>query len=110
MNILQNAVDAVEIRTGGVIKLRAYSLSDSVKIEFEDNGVGIHEGLVDKIFEPFFSTKDTGKGVGLGLTLCYEFLNKMGGNIEVESTLGRGTLFKVSLPLYVKEEKGDTAL
>jgi PAS domain S-box-containing protein len=110
MNILQNAVDAVEIRTCGVIKLRAYSLSDSVKIEFEDNGVGIHEGLVDKIFEPFFSTKDTGKGVGLGLTLCYEFLNKMGGNIEVESTLGRGTLFKVTLPPYVKEEKGDTAL
>jgi len=77
-----------------------------VRIEFEDNGVGIDEGLVDKIFEPFFSTKDTGKGVGLGLTLCYEFLNKMGGNIEVESTLGRGSLFKVTLPIFVKIEKG----
>jgi histidine kinase len=106
MNILQNAVDAVEIRAGGIIKLRAFSLCDSVKIEFEDNGVGIHEGLVDKIFEPFFSTKDTGKGVGLGLTLCYEFMSKMGGNIEVETTLGRGSIFKVTLPCYGKCEKG----
>ena len=105
-NILQNAIDSVEIRAGGMIKVRAYSFNDSVRIEFEDNGVGIDEGLVDKIFEPFFSTKDTGKGVGLGLTLCYEFLNKMGGNIEVESTLGRGSLFKVTLPIFVKIEKG----
>lgn len=108
MNILHNAVDAVEIRTGGVIKLRAYPVNDAVRIEFEDNGVGIDEGLVDKIFEPFFSTKDTGKGVGLGLTLCYEFLNKMGGNIEVESTLGRGSLFRVTLPTHGKGEKGGT--
>lgn len=100
MNILQNAIDAIEIRTGGVIKVRAYSFNNSVRVEFEDNGVGIDEGLVDKIFEPFFSTKNTGKGVGLGLTLCYEFINKMGGNIEVESTLGRGTTFKVTLPQY----------
>lgn len=107
MNILQNAVDAVEIRAGGMIRLRAYSMNDSVRIEFEDNGIGIDEGLVDKIFEPFFSTKDTGKGVGLGLTLCYEFITKMGGNIEVDSTLGRGSTFRVTLPLY-KKDKGDT--
>ncbi len=100
MNILQNAVDAIEIRTGGEIKIRAYYFNDLIYIEFEDNGVGIDEGLVDKIFEPFFSTKNTGKGVGLGLTLCYEFMNKMGGNIEVESTLGRGTTFKIALPRY----------
>jgi len=100
MNILQNAVDAIEIRTGGEIKIRAYYFNDLIYIEFEDNGVGIDEGLVDKIFEPFFSTKNTGKGVGLGLTLCYEFMNKMGGNIKVESTLGRGTTFKIALPRY----------
>jgi signal transduction histidine kinase len=105
MNILQNAVDSVEIRAGGMIKVRAYPFNDFVRIEFEDNGVGIDEGLVDKIFEPFFTTKDTGKGVGLGLTLCYEFLNKMGGNIEVDSTLGRGSIFKVTLPINGKQGK-----
>jgi len=106
MNILQNAVDAVEIRSGGMIKVRAFSFNGSVRIEFEDNGVGIDEELIHKIFEPFFSTKNTGKGVGLGLTLCYEFINKMGGNIEVESTLGRGTTFKVTLPQFVNKEQG----
>jgi len=100
MNILQNAIDAIEIRAGGVIKVRALPFHDSVYIEFEDNGEGIDEGLKDKIFEPFFSTKKTGKGVGLGLTLCYEFINKMGGSIEVDSTLGRGTTFKVTMPVY----------
>ncbi|MBA4417383.1 MAG: hypothetical protein C0392_05680 [Syntrophus sp. (in: bacteria)] len=100
MNIIQNAVDAVEGREVGVIGVKAYACDNRVMVEIKDNGVGIHDELVDKIFEPFFSTKDTGKGVGLGLTLCYEFLNRMGGNIEVESTLGRGSLFRVTLPVY----------
>ncbi|MCX5810999.1 MAG: ATP-binding protein [Proteobacteria bacterium] len=100
MNIFQNAVDAVGRRDGGVIRVKAYPIDNTVKVEIEDNGVGIHDDLIDKIFEPFFSTKDAGKGVGLGLTLCYEFLNRMGGNIEVESKLGRGSFFKVTLPGY----------
>jgi PAS domain S-box-containing protein len=108
MNILQNAVDAVEGREGGTIRLKAWADDGFVKAEVEDNGGGIHESLVDKIFEPFFSTKGTGKGVGLGLTLCYEFLNRMGGNIEVESTMGKGSLFRVSLPVYMKKQGGRT--
>ncbi|MCX5807469.1 MAG: ATP-binding protein [Proteobacteria bacterium] len=102
MNILQNAVDSVEEREGGIITVKAYSTDSKVRVEIEDNGVGIHDGLIDRIFEPFFSTKATGKGVGLGLTLCHEFLNRMGGSIEVESKLGMGTLFKVALPIYTK--------
>ena len=97
LNILHNAADALEDREGALIRIRAQCTDDVVKVEIEDNGVGIHDGLVDKIFEPFFSTKDTGKGVGLGLTLCYEFLKRMGGNIEVQSTLGKGSIFSVSL-------------
>ncbi len=103
MNILQNAVDSLEAREGGEIQLSVHQRDGAVLVEIEDNGVGIHESLLDKIFEPFFSTKDTGKGVGLGLTLCYEFLNRMGANIEVESTLGKGTLFTLTLPLYAKD-------
>jgi PAS domain S-box-containing protein len=105
MNILHNAVDALETREGGIVRLVVGHVDKNVKIEIEDNGVGIHDSMLDKIFEPFFSTKDTGKGVGLGLTLCYEFLNRMGGNIEVESTLGKGSLFKITLPAHSKEKK-----
>ena len=105
MNILHNAVDALETREGGMVRLVVSHVDKNVKIEIEDNGVGIHDSMLDKIFEPFFSTKDTGKGVGLGLTLCYEFLNRMGGNIEVESTLGKGSLFKITLPAHSKEKK-----
>jgi len=107
MNIIQNAVDAVEGREAGSIRVKVYSQNNSVHCEIEDNGVGIHEGLIDKIFEPFFSTKDTGKGVGLGLTLCYEFLHRMGGSIDVKSALGKGSIFKITLPaLNLKEAEG----
>jgi PAS domain S-box-containing protein len=100
MNILQNARDALEERKEKVIRLRAHPAGNMVKVEIEDNGVGINRDLLDKIFEPFFSTKGTGKGVGLGLTLCYELLSRMAGTIEVESTPGKGTLFTVTLPAY----------
>jgi len=97
-NIIQNAIDAVEERDNGIIIIRSYALEDSVIVEVEDNGVGIHESLIDRIFEPFFSTKETEKGVGLGLTLCYEFLHRMGGKIDVKSSLGKGSIFRISLP------------
>jgi PAS domain S-box-containing protein len=108
MNIFQNAVDAVESREGGLIQVKAYPVENVVKVEIEDNGIGIHDDLIDKIFEPFFSTKDTGKGVGLGLTLCYEFINRMGGNIEVESKFGRGSIFRITLPGYFTERRNIT--
>ncbi len=106
LNILRNATDALEGRAGAVIWIRVRFEDGLIKVEIEDNGVGIHDGLVDKIFEPFFSTKQTGKGVGLGLTLCYEFLKRMGANIEVKSILGKGSIFLVTLPVLKKDRKG----
>jgi PAS domain S-box-containing protein len=100
LNILRNAADALEGREGAAIRLGAKADGNFVRVEIEDNGIGIHDGLVDKIFEPFFSTKETGKGIGLGLTLCYEFLKKMGAKIDVESKLGRGSLFVIKLPVF----------
>ncbi len=105
LNILHNATDAVTGREGAVIRIGARITGNFVRVEIEDNGIGIHDGLVDKIFEPFFSTKDTGKGIGLGLTLCYEFLKRMGARIEVESKLGRGSLFIITLPVF-QESRG----
>ncbi|MGD9579703.1 MAG: ATP-binding protein, partial [Syntrophorhabdus sp.] len=57
-------------------------------------------GIIDKIFEPLFTTKEPKKGIGLGLSLCHDFVKSMGGNIEVESRPGFGTNFSVSLPIY----------
>ncbi|MCX8022028.1 MAG: ATP-binding protein [Syntrophorhabdaceae bacterium] len=105
-NIIQNGVDAVADREGGAIKVRAFTDGRDVKIEIEDNGVGIHDGLIDRIFEPFFSTKEKGKGVGLGLTLSHEFISRMGGSIEVKSKLGIGSIFTIILPSSDKGGRG----
>lgn len=109
MNIIENARDALEGRENKIVLIRAYVDGDSVRVDIEDNGAGIHHDIKDRIFEPFFSTKETGRGIGLGLTLCYELLNKMGGNIEVKSSLGSGSLFTVTLPVFPRKvrEKND---
>jgi signal transduction histidine kinase len=70
-----------------------------VKITVKDNGDGINQNIVDKIFQPFFTTKPTGQGTGLGLSLSYDIVKAHGGDIEVNSQEGKGTEFKVTLPL-----------
>ena len=73
--------------------------SDSVLITVSDNGNGIPKHIVDKIFQPFFTTKPTGQGTGLGLSLSYDIITKgHGGELRVETKMGKGTAFTVSLP------------
>jgi signal transduction histidine kinase len=73
---------------------------DKVEIMVEDNGNGIPEKILDKIFQPFFTTKPTGQGTGLGLSMCYEIVTQgHGGELKVESREGEGSLFTVSLPV-----------
>jgi two-component system NtrC family sensor kinase len=71
---------------------------NDMEISFKDTGSGIPEENLDKIFEPFFSTKQVGKGTGLGLSICYGIIEAHGGRIEVESKLDEGTTFRVILP------------
>lgn len=69
------------------------------QVSIADNGPGIPESIKDKIFQPFFTTKPTGQGTGLGLSLSYDIIKAHGGEISVDSTVGKGTVFTVSLPV-----------
>ncbi len=103
LNVISNAVDAVEDTVNATIWLRAKKLNDNtLEVDIEDNGPGIPDNMKDLIFEPFFTTKGIKKGTGLGLTLCYDFLQRMGGSIEMQNRQAGGSIFRISLPLYVR--------
>lgn len=94
--IIWNSIQAVASK--GTIQIRSFKRSDTVLVEIEDSGVGIPQDNHAKIFMPFFSTKTTGDGLGLGLYLVKEIANRHNANVDFESTPGR-TIFKVAFPL-----------
>ncbi len=91
-----NAVDAMP--RGGQLTIKTRRSEKTVVVEVSDTGFGIAPENVPKIFEPFFTTKEVGKGTGLGLAVCYGILTEHGGSLDVQSTLGVGTTFTISLP------------
>jgi two-component system NtrC family sensor kinase len=91
-----NALDAMII--SGVLTIVARNADSKVIVEVTDNGVGISAENLPKIFEPFFTTKEVGKGTGLGLAVCYGILTEHGGSLDVQSTVGVGTTFTITLP------------
>ena len=101
LNILINAVDASE-GYGNDIEVSTTAYDGQVEIDIEDHGSGIPEDKLNTIFEPFYTTKEVGKGTGLGLTVSYGLVQRMNGEIKVESTLKKGSTFKVIIP--IKEE------
>ncbi|MFO7713410.1 PAS domain S-box protein [Desulfosarcina sp.] len=101
LNLISNARDAMP--EGGRLTVVTEGDNYFVHITITDNGVGIKKEHLDLIFETFFTTKtDSVKGVGLGLSVCYGFIKDHGGDIKVESRLGEGTTFSISLPVYRK--------
>lgn len=97
MNLLINAAHAIE--QFGRITLRSGHEDDRVWLEVEDNGAGIAPHVLNRIYEPFFTTKPIGKGTGLGLSLSYNIVQKHHGRIEISSELGQGTRFRIWLPI-----------
>jgi signal transduction histidine kinase len=82
----------------GVVKITSENLGDQIQITVSDNGPGIPDDIKDKIFQPFFTTKPTGQGTGLGLSLAYDIVKTHGGEISVKSKTGMGTDFIINLP------------
>ncbi len=97
LNILINAADAVE--GAGEIRLSTRRVGEFVQLSIHDNGVGIDVDAQERIFDPFFTTKAVGEGTGLGLSISYEIVSRHGGSIEVDSAPGRGTTFRILLPI-----------
>ncbi|MBI4690877.1 MAG: HAMP domain-containing protein [Nitrospirae bacterium] len=98
LNILLNAVHAVT--PPGRIEVSTRAEGNFVEMTFSDTGCGIPEDHINKIFDPFFTTKDITKGTGLGLAVSYGIIKKHGGDIEVKSTVGKGSTFIVMLPIH----------
>ena len=109
LNLINNAIDAME-KTGGELKLSTRQEGDQVLVSVADTGEGIPKQILPRIFDPFFTTKPVGKGTGLGLPICFGIVEKMGGEISVNSSVGVGTTFHVRLPIHSARsapKKGD---
>ncbi len=101
VNLISNAVDAMN--DGGEIRISCYAERDIIFFKFQDTGKGIPKEIIDNIFNPFFTTKKSGEGTGLGLYIVYSEVQKLRGDIQVESEINKGTCFTMTLP----NQKGD---
>ena len=101
LNLISNAKDAVlsSDKTEKMIKVKTYNYDGGLLIEIFDNGTGISKENLNKIFDPYFTTKPAGEGTGIGLDLTKNIVEQYNGSIEVNSEIGVGTTFRVNLPL-----------
>jgi len=104
MNILLNAADAMG-ENGGTLTIRTDLRDGMAEVAFSDTGHGISKEHISKLFDPFFTTKQTGKGTGLGLAISYGIIQSHSGDIKVESELGKGSTFRVRLPIIAELSK-----
>ncbi|HEX8950440.1 MAG TPA: ATP-binding protein, partial [Polyangia bacterium] len=100
LNLLINAAQAIAPGNaeGNEVVVRTENVGDELRIVVGDSGAGIAPAALPRIFDPFYTTKPVGEGTGLGLAISYDIVRRLGGTISVESELGRGTRFTVSLP------------
>ncbi|HJV66024.1 MAG TPA: ATP-binding protein [Geomonas sp.] len=96
INLLINASQAIEGM--GVVTVKSRLEGEQVLVEISDTGCGVDPALQSRIFEPFFTTKEVGKGTGLGLSIAYDIARKHGGDLWVESVVGKGSTFTLSIP------------
>jgi signal transduction histidine kinase len=97
-NLITNAFQAMD-GEGGMLTLATRSLKGSIEVKVSDTGVGIPEKYLNKIFDPFFSTKELGQGTGLGLNIVHRIVGKYEGTVDVKSKEGKGTTFTIKFPI-----------
>jgi two-component system NtrC family sensor kinase len=100
LNLFMNARDAMP--SGGMLEVRTISHNGSVEVEVTDTGGGIPTEHLNRIFDPFFTTKSSGRGTGLGLSVSYGIIKEHAGKVEVRSTPGKGTSFRLEFPVARK--------
>ncbi|MEA1973351.1 MAG: ATP-binding protein, partial [Candidatus Cloacimonadota bacterium] len=106
LNLLSNSKDALlDIDNKRLIKISTNLIDDSIQIVFCDNGDGIPAEIIQKIFIPFYTTKDPGKGTGLGLSITFGIINNMNGSIIIDENYTTGTQFIIKIPISNKMEK-----
>jgi two-component system, NtrC family, sensor kinase len=98
MNLLVNAEQAMPEK--GTLTIKTFRDGDSAKVMISDTGIGIPKGNLARIFDPGFTTKGVGVGTGLGLSICHKIIQDHRGKIDVESKVGKGTTFTLTLPLH----------
>jgi len=101
LNIINNGVDAIEGKPGE-IRIKTLFQKNNIKISISDNGCGMGTEQMEKIFMPFYTTKEVGRGTGLGLSVSYGIIKSLKGTIEVDSTAGGGTTFTITFPIQEK--------
>jgi signal transduction histidine kinase len=97
LNLILNALDAMP--GGGELEISIKKEDSFAEVSFSDTGTGIDESVIDRIFDPFYTTKPLGKGTGLGLSICYGIIKEHNGVINVKNKPGGGTLFIIKLPM-----------
>ncbi len=100
LNLFLNARDAMP--SGGVVEVRTAAFNGSVEVEIIDTGAGIPQENLHRIFDPFFTTKSLGRGTGLGLSVSYGIVKEHAGKVDVRSTPGKGTSFRLEFPVARK--------
>ncbi len=103
LNLLNNAIDA--IGSNGSIDVVSLREDDRIVVRIKDDGPGLSDEMIRKIFDPFYTTKEPGKGTGLGLWVSHSIMAKMGGNIHVKNNPDRGAIFTVEIPIVIPEKK-----
>ena len=103
LNIISNAIHAMNGK--GALTFFTQQQNGNIEIKIQDTGPGIPPEYISKVFDPFFTTKDQGEGTGLGLNIVHRVVEKYGGEIKIESEVGQGTTFVVSLPLNGKRDQ-----
>jgi signal transduction histidine kinase len=105
VNLCVNALQAMP--NGGRLTVRTEGREDHVSIVVEDTGVGMGKEVIDKVFIPFFTTKEVGEGTGLGLPVVHGIVTSHGGSVKVSSEVGRGSTFEIRLPRGSRQTPGE---